>query len=313
MAKKKKEKKIKELSYEEKIAKSLGSANSYAVATDNFDPTLLNPIPRKDPRDHWNITEDLFVGSDIWHCHEATFITDNGIPVAGTLKIVYPSNSTDMIESKSMKVYLNSFDMCRMGATIESAIENYERQIKTDLEKALDTSVAVGFFESGEHEQGQNSFKEYRDLSLLVEANQSELEITDFKGERSHLVFIEEKGVSKEYKIFTNVLRSRCRHTKQKDTGTAFIHIKTKECSLDTLSLFKEIVSLREVDEFHELCAEKLFKSIVDTGYVEECMVTLMYSRRGSLDINPVRASNYQMIPRQLLSSSCYTEKTQGQ
>ena len=111
----------------------------------------------------------------------------------------------------------------------------------------------------------------------------------------------------------TNVLRSRCRHTKQKDTGTAFIHIEIEKGRLDVASLFKEIVSLREVNEFHEFCAEKLFTSIMKLEKVKECMVMLLYSRRGLLDINPVRASDFSLIPTTLSDVNRYTKKTQGQ
>ena len=88
-------------------SKSLGSSASYAVYTDKHDASLLNPMPRNLARDGWAIKGDEFVGYDTWHCHESTFLLNNGLPIAGTLKIVCPADSEFMVESKSAKLYLN--------------------------------------------------------------------------------------------------------------------------------------------------------------------------------------------------------------
>lgn len=303
-------------SFTDKISKSLGSTNSYAVSTDTFDSTLLNPIPRDEARKDWGISGDEFKGIDVWNCHEATFLTNSGIPVAGTVKLAYESSSTHMIESKSMKLYFNSFDMCKMGDTIEESISNYEQQLTKDLSKALHVPVYVKFHESGSDRFGVTDFDDYKDLHsfiLSIEKSQK-IEITDYNAKESHICFEESKTKGSEYKFFTNVLRSRCRHTKQKDTGTAYISIYTKEgFELDVISLFKEIVSLREVNEFHEFCAEKLYTAIMNTGKVQSCCISLLYSRRGSLDINPVRCTSIEMFPKKLVNVDFYTKKTQGQ
>ena len=99
-----------------KIAsKTLGDSTSYAIYTDKYDPSLLNPMPRELGRKDWNIDKTKFRGYDVWNCHEASFLTNTGLPVAGTLKFCYSSDSEMMVESKSRKLFLNSFDMCKMG------------------------------------------------------------------------------------------------------------------------------------------------------------------------------------------------------
>jgi 7-cyano-7-deazaguanine reductase len=299
-------------------SKSLGSSASYAVYTDKFDASLLNPMPRILARQDHGITGTEFVGSDVWHCHEATFLLDNGYPIAGTLKIVYSASSEFMVESKSAKLYLNSFDMCKMGKSVNEAIANYEQQVASDLSTALQTSVKVTFFPSGSDEQGKFPLEgEYRDLYWELLDIAKDIEITDYSSSTNHLKFVkihpeDNERVSSKY--FTNALRSRCRHTKQKDTGAAYIHIISKDgMMIDPVSLFKQIVSLREVNEFHEFCAEKLFKSIMSHPNVQDCCVTLLYSRRGSLDINPVRASNFDLLPANLIANNVYTAKAMGQ
>lgn len=293
-------------------SKTLGSSASYAVYTEQFDPSLLNPMPRILARDGWGINGDEFVGFDTWHCHEATFLLNNGVPIAGTVKYVYPSDSEFMVESKSAKLYMNSFDMCRMGETVDEAIINYEKQIALDLTNAIGKPVKVKFFKSGS--SGLFPLSNYTDLYDIVNKT-SNVEITDYDAKENHLKFIKRPngGTLTDNKYFTNALRSRCRHTKQKDTGAAYINIITKGTIVDPVSLFKQIVSLREVNEFHEFCAEKLLTSIMEHKEVVDCVVTLLYSRRGSLDINPSRATNRHLLPVLLSDTNVYTEKAMGQ
>jgi 7-cyano-7-deazaguanine reductase len=305
-------------------SKSLGSSASYAIYTDRHDASLLNPMPRKLAREGWGIKGDEFVGYDTWHCHESTFLLNNGAPVAGTLKYTYSSDSKYMVESKSAKLYLNTFDMCKMGQSVDTAIQNYELQVKTDLEKALETEVDVKFFKSGDDELGIFPMESYLDLQTFLGKDIEVLEIDDYTAEKNHLEFekvnysgfgysVKESKALYKNKFFTNALRSRCRHTKQKDTGAAYIWINTLDSVLKPESLFKQIISLREVNEFHEFCAEKLYTEIMKCPEVESCCVTLLYARRGSLDINPTRATSHDMLPPALYNTKYYTKKAMGQ
>jgi 7-cyano-7-deazaguanine reductase len=307
--------------------KTLGDSTSYAVYTDKFDPSLLNPMPRSIAREGHGIMGIEFKGFDVWHCHEATFLLDNGLPVAGTLKFVYDAESEYMIESKSMKLYLNSFDMCKMGKTAREAILNYETQVKSDLEKVLGTQVSARFYSSYDYKSAHtiNLFHEYEDLSACSGAEffdgvssirQEFLEnmvIDDYEGKKSHLEVVE-IGRGAQHKYFSNILRSRCRHTKQKDTGTALIAYSSTKL-IAPPSLLKQIVSLREVNEFHEFCAEKLFCEIAkNLNPTDPLNVTLLYARRGSLDINPVRFRGSQSHDmNHFVNPGILSYKAQGQ
>lgn len=295
-------------------SKHLGQQGSYAITTNTFDPTFLVPMPRKLAREEIGVEGKQFVGYDTWHCHEATFLLNNGVPLAGTLKVVYPSDSEFMVESKSFKLYLNTFDMCKMGATVKEAIANYEKQVSIDLSNATNSSVAVKFFREGDqYHYTVNPGENFQDLYKLIGLDKIEaMTITDYNEEKKHFEIYDGTAGGELY-AFTNVLRSRCRHTKQKDTGTAFFYIKTKKGHVRLRSLLEEVVSLREVNEFHEFCAEKLFKTISNHPDVSDCMVMLLYARRGSLDINPVRATSYSIIPDALINPSVLTKKTLGQ
>jgi 7-cyano-7-deazaguanine reductase len=295
-------------------SKSLGSSASYAVYTDKFDPTLLNPMPRELARDNWHITGNEFVGYDVWHCYEASFLTNSGCPVAGTLKLVYGAETPFMVESKSIKLYMNSFDMCKMGSTVAEATYNYETQIAKDLTECVGGKVDVKFYDSREfaYTDKVDLLDTFADVAELIPTLGSE-RFTDYNGTLSHITM--SAGAGKQ-RIFTNALRSRCRHTKQKDTGLAMIEHSSAHHQVDPLSMFKQIVSLREVNEFHEFCAEKLYVELQKVSKPEDrIVVTLLYSRRGSLDINPIRATNYESLKdyAALIDVNRLTKKVQGQ
>ena len=297
-------------------SKSLGDSTSYAVYTEKFDPSLLNPMPRSLARDNWGIDSDLINGFDRWNCHEATFLLDSGQPIAGTLSFVYDAKSEFMIESKSMKLYLNSFDMCRMGPTVEKASDAYVRQIESDLSQVLGVKVRAHFHWVNYLETGNVAFPISHGSQSLDRLDLSGVEFTDFKGEKNHIEVLDMHPLKCTFNWHTNTLRSRCRHTKQKDTGLASI-VYQGNYQISPVSVFKQIVSLREVNEFHEFCAEKLLTEIAKHVIAFDALsVGLFYSRRGSLDINPIRwlaGSNAHTRYDHIYNPANYLEKTQGQ
>jgi 7-cyano-7-deazaguanine reductase len=300
-------------------AKSLGSDNSYAVYTDTFDPSLLVPMPRHLAREEYSITGKEFTGYDVWHCHESTFILNNGIPVAGTLKIVYSANSKYMVESKSIKLYLNTFDMCKMGYTIDGAIKNYQTQVSKDLSKILETNVMVFFHKNHTDQKAVDPVKGYEDIYNYLGDKIYYMNDIDYTADKTYSITTKNNTVnsiknSYPVKLSTNVLRSRCRHTKQKDTGSAYIYFVVKPgYKINVENVLRQILQLREKNEFHEFCAEVLFTKFVGQEGIEDVMVSLLYARRGSLDINPVRTSNINMIPEVMKNPEIYTKKTMGQ
>lgn len=289
-------------------SKTLGDSTSYAVYTDAVDSSLLNPMPRNAGFEAMGFTTE-HLGADIWHGHEMTFLLNSGMPYAGTLKVVYDANTEFMVESKSFKLYLNTFDMCKMGDTIEEAITNVISRVSDDTTAIVGDRVHVDFFPDNSETQVFDT-AEYTDLQDIVSFETTQ--ITDYLGKEHHLATVPMKGEhTNHYK--TNILRSRCKVTKQRDIGSVFVKVKTSECVLDAASLLKQIVSLREQDEFHEFCASKLYHELMNTPGVTGCCVTMLYSRRGSLDICPTRASSADLLPQVLIDESVLTRKTQGQ
>jgi len=263
---------------------------------DTYSPELLVKVPRYLNREGYGLTSDSFVGVDTWNCYEVSAITTKGQPVAGMLKIVCPSNSEYHVESKSIKLYLNSFNMTRIADNARDCISGIEARVKRDLDELLETNTTVSFYAS-EEEGEALTFINYKDLGELV--NLDEIDFTAFKSDSSQLESYKAKKVNlawPELRLKSNLLRSNCRVTNQPDWGDIYIKIKGE--NLPTAdSLAKYIVSHRTVSHFHEEICEMVYKHLTDAYKPEQLMVACLYTRRGGLDINPVRASHSMLIP----------------
>lgn len=292
-------------------AKHLGTANTYAVDNTHFQPDLLVRLPRALARQEQHITSIPFIGYDIWHAHEATCLTARGLPVSGTLKICYPASGAYIVESKSMKLYLNSFDMCVMGTTLQEAALHYERQIQKDLSELLETEVQVGFHERPQVPDTTDIGADFEDLYTVLE-QRGQLESLSFSHNSSDnfIRFTPQAKHLYEDKYYTHILRARCRITRQKDSGYAYCQISSQDARIDPGSLLQQMVALREQEEFHEFCAEKLFAQIKAHPCVSRLCIMLLFARRGAIDINPVRSTHPELIPPLLTDVRQYTPKT---
>jgi 7-cyano-7-deazaguanine reductase len=260
---------------------------------DTYSPELLVKVPRYLNREGYDLTSDSFVGVDTWNCYEVSAITTKGQPVAGMLKIVCPSNSEYHVESKSIKLYLNSFNMTRIADNARDCISGIEARVKRDLDELLETNTTVSFYASDEEGEAL-SFEGYRDLGDIVDLD--EIDFTAFQSDANQLESYEPDGGLEELKLKSNLLRSNCRVTNQPDWGDVFIKIKGKKLPTAD-SLAKYIVSHRTVSHFHEEICEMVYKHLTDAYQPEQLMVACLYTRRGGLDINPVRASHSMLIP----------------
>jgi 7-cyano-7-deazaguanine reductase len=260
---------------------------------DTYSPELLVKVPRYLNREGYGLTSDSFVGVDTWNCYEVSAITTKGQPVAGMLKIVCPADSEYHVESKSIKLYLNSFNMTRIGDNAADCISALESRVKRDLDELLETSTIVSFYAS-EKEGKAISFEGYEDLGDIVDLDQ--IDFTAFQSDSSQLSVEDTSEESKVVKLKSNLLRSNCRVTNQPDWGDVFIKMKGKKLpSADSLA--KYIVSHRTVSHFHEEICEMVYKHLTDAYEPEQLMVACLYTRRGGLDINPVRASHISLLP----------------
>ena len=259
---------------------------------DTYDPSLLVKIPRYLNREGYGLTGKEFVGVDVWNAYEVSAITTKGQPVAGMLKIVCPADSEYHVESKSIKLYLNSFNMTQIGNTAADCITGIEARVTRDLSELLEADVLATFYTS-EVECEALTFQGYSPLDEL--ANLDAIDFTAFKSDASQLD-VEEHQSSTEVKYSSNLLRSNCRVPNQPDWGDVFIRMEGKNIPTPE-SVAKYIVSHRTVSHFHEEICEMIFKHLMDACNPDQLMVACLYTRRGGIDINPIRATHSLYIP----------------
>lgn len=270
-------------------AKVLGQNVGYPT---EYCPLILVPVPRHLNREIYNINNptELFKGYDTWHAYEAGFLTRQGLPVCGVLKIVYPASSPYLVESKSLKLYLNSLNMTRLGDNIQAGIETYVKTVKSDLEQILETHVDVVF-----HSQKTErlfDFNNYLLLETLPEAQETSFsEYTENPD-----LLMENTREGGEIRICSHLLRSNCKITKQPDWGSIFIRLKADKLP-DNISLLKYIISLRTENHFHEEICEMVYKRLHDFFHPEILSVSCLYTRRGGIDICPSRANKVEYLP----------------
>jgi 7-cyano-7-deazaguanine reductase len=292
--------------YEEvkKIAsKHLGKVGGDGYS-DQYNPELLVKIPRYLNREGYGLTGKEFAGVDVWNAYEVSAITTKGQPVAGMLKIVCPSDSEFHVESKSIKLYLNSFNMTKIGNTAADCIAGIEARVKRDLDELLDTDTTVSFYAS-EFETESLSFSDsYQDLSEIT--NLDDIDFTAFKSDATQL---EASEVGGSLTVRSNLLRSNCRVTNQPDWGDVFIYIEGEKVPT-AASLAKYIVSHRTVSHFHEEICEMIYAHLTEAFKPEQLMVSCLYTRRGGIDINPIRATHKMLIPEFFTNPNYVIRKT---
>ena len=276
-----------------------------SVGSDFYDPSLLVVVPREENRKIYEIKNDNlpFKGYDVWHGYEFSCLTKRNMPVTRVLKLKYNCDNDYLIESKSLKLYLNSFNMSRFGESIKESLEICKNIIKKDLSEKLETEVELEFLSNDtERVEIYNQFE-----NVMKFVNEKELEINEFK-EAPQVLAVEETSKVKEYYLTFDSLRSNCRVTHQPDFGDAFIYYKSQK-HIDESSLVKYLSSFRSEYHFHEECCEMIFKRLSDLlNEEDELFVSALYTRRGGIDICPSRWSKNCTFEgaKELLDTSCF-------
>ncbi|TCO05993.1 NADPH-dependent 7-cyano-7-deazaguanine reductase QueF [Natronoflexus pectinivorans] len=278
-------------------AKLLGQQIAYPQ---KYTPEILVAVPRSLNREIYKIDDKQlpFIGCDIWHTYELSFLTLRGLPVAGMLKLRYSSDSTFLVESKSLKLYLNSFNMERFGSDAETGVKEVVEIIKKDLSDILKTAVEVTFFSDSDEVITHFDFHGYQLLETL-----DEIKNVDFNtfNETPELLIPTDKLTGK-ITVATHLLRSNCKITNQPDWGSAFILLKAEQLP-ELKGLLQYLVSIRNENHFHEEICEMIYKRLWDKFSPEELMVACIYTRRGGIDICPVRANSEELFPKFLCNA----------
>ena len=292
------------------ISKVLGQKVS---APHQYDASILVREPRQNNRTYLGLSDNNlpFVGYDLWNNWEISALTDRGLPVTGIAKITYNCNSKYIVESKSAKLYFNSFNMSSFGNSPGDVIENIENIASEDLSKFLETEVNVSIRPANSLCSPWRS-DEYHTRSILLDLLVPDIEINHYTETPELLTNLGYAVESTPQLFYSTLLRSNCRVTNQPDAGDVYIYLKGKTL-VDPVGLLKYIVSFRNENHFHEEICEAIYVRLKEAYTPDELMVACYYVRRGSLDINPIRASHQHLIPQDFTNKTTIYTKTPRQ
>jgi 7-cyano-7-deazaguanine reductase len=244
----------------------------------HYNPDKLFPIPRQKKREEIGVTGALpFFGIDIWNHYEVSWLNEKGKPIVAIAQIIYGCDSTHIIESKSMKLYFNSFNNTQFkDATAVCEV------VRKDLVARLGTfSLTVVITPVAE-------FKEEKILAKLEGICVDDLDVScDTYSVNPEFLTTENEMVTET--LYSDLLKSNCLVTNQPDWCSVQISYKGRKINRE--GLLRYIVSFRNDNEFHEQCVEKIFMQIMQRCQPEELTVYGRSTRRGGLDINSYRST----------------------
>lgn len=262
-------------------ALKLGQKTEYKS---EYDPSLLQAVPRKLNRDGLGITENqpFDRGADVWTCYELSWLNQNGLPQVAIADVAVDFQSENLIESKSFKLYLNSFNQTKF-----ESLEQVEQTLAKDLSLCANGQVSVKVYRLSDY-TGQ-LIADFAGECIDEQA----IEIDSYAFSTHYLEDIA-NGKWVEETLVSHLLKSNCLITSQPDWGS--VQIRYQGHQLDREKLLRYLVSFREHNEFHEQCVERIFCDLMQFAKPDKLTVYARYTRRGGLDINPFR-SNFEDVP----------------
>ena len=270
------------------LGSQLGKVSAYV---DHYDPSLLYPIPRAAKRAEIGLQPGRlpFFGADLWTAFEVSWLTPRGKPQVAIAHVTVPCESPNIIESKSFKLYLNSFNNTRFDGP-----DAVRERLRADVSEAVWRGAApmssVGVRLVLPEAFDREPIHELDGLSL----DRLDIECTHYRPAPDLLVAaFDEQPVTEV--LTSNLLKSNCLVTGQPDWGS--VRIAYSGPQIDQGSLLRYIVSFRNHNEFHEQCVERIFADIRARCRPTQLSVYARYTRRGGLDINPLRTSHPQALP----------------
>lgn len=258
-------------------ASPLGKQSAYKA---EYDPSLLFPLPRQGKRDELGIQGTLpFFGVDLWNAYEISWLNLRGKPQVAIATFTFDAASPNIVESKSFKLYLNSFNQTRL-ADAEALVQ----LLKQDLSAASGSAVQVSLVQSGAFGQQGNVTGELPGLLL----DRLDIDVDTYRPDPALLKANTDEAMIEE-RLVSHLLKSNCLVTGQPDWGSVQIHYVGNP--IDQEGLLRYLIGFRQHNEFHEQCVERIFMDILRQCAPQKLAVYARYTRRGGLDINPWRSN----------------------
>ncbi|MDQ7050500.1 MAG: NADPH-dependent 7-cyano-7-deazaguanine reductase QueF [Enterobacterales bacterium] len=269
----------------------LGQKTSYA---DSYDPQLLFAIERQSKRLELGVESDLpFHGEDIWNAYELSWLNPNGLPQVAVAEIRFVATSPIIVESKSFKLYLNSFNQTHFNS-----MDAISECIQKDLSQLTQSQVVVKLFQLSDvdsyminHWQAICLEQQAKAKHLKIDGYQYQPELLQLDCQILDWAEIDSQNQTRVSEtLCSHLLKSNCLITHQPDWASLYIQYKGQ--AINHQSLLAYIVSFRDHNEFHEQCVERIFVDIMQRCQPQELTVYARYTRRGGLDINPWRSNH---------------------
>ena len=263
-----------------------------------YSPETLYPIARSMGRDVIGWQDDkLKVGVDWWQAFELSWLNQQGISQVAMARFGIPASSPFIVESKSLKLYLNSINFTEF-----SSWEAVQTLIAKDLSACVQAEVTVELIALESSKDNESGLLITQPDGICIDdalANSSEEVALCEHPDASLLNSIEANSTNEQqpYTFYSNLLRSNCPVTNQPDWGTLAVSI-TSNKAVDEASMLRYILSFRQHNGFHEQCVEQIFADLSQYYEPSELMVRAWYTRRGGIDINPCRVSDMSLLPK---------------
>ncbi|AZG72698.1 NADPH-dependent 7-cyano-7-deazaguanine reductase QueF [Shewanella livingstonensis] len=254
---------------------TLGRATAYQA---EYDASLLQGVPRKLNRDAIELSGGLpFHGTDIWTGYELSWLNAKGKPIVAILEVQLDINSVNLIESKSFKLYLNSFNQTKFDS-----VEAVQETLSQDLGICAQGELTVKVIEP-----------KYFNLERIIDLpgtciDELDIEVDEYAFNPDHLINSTDPDKNVAETLNSNLLKSNCLITSQPDWGSVMIRYQGPK--IDREKLLRYLISFRQHNEFHEQCVERIFVDLKKYCQCTKLTVYARYTRRGGLDINPYRS-----------------------
>ena len=262
------------------------------VYRDQYDASLLFPIARSLNREKIGVHGALpFVGCDFWNHYEVSWLDGRGKPIAAIAEFDYDCDSPYLIESKSMKLYFNSFNNTKIDH-----VGQLERMIQQDIGSRIHADLRLRIIPLGQFPEDKIH------VGFAGECiDHLAIDVTDYQLNAAYLTTESDAIVSET--LSSNLLKSNCLVTGQPDWGSVSIEYRGRKLCRE--GLLRYIVSYRNMHEFSETGIERIFMDIMCHCAPEELTVYGRFTRRGGLDINPIRSTSIQKTQSVVMSRFC--------
>lgn len=252
------------------------------VYPSEYSSEYLFPIERSLARKGLMFGEDLpFSGYDRWTAFEVSWLTPSGKPQVRVAEFVIPANTAYIVESKSFKLYLNSFNQ-----SVFACEADVIAVLKKDLSAYTGGEVSISLSQLDDCpallvkdlDEAMVDLELIDGLDVSVDQYQPDAKLLETAPEKiNHNV------------LKSHLLKTNCPITSQPDWATVYIEYCGKKILPE--SVLKYLISFREHEGYHENCVERIFCDILRQCEPESLTVYARYTRRGGLDINPYRTN----------------------